>query len=173
MVLRNNRQSTSDPAFQRQDDIPEDDDLGDDEGGGYIGGDDDSHVPDQSIPQIPPAPPQQQPMQQPRALDDALPPISAHLSKLEAVLASRTADGYLNDFQQTWGSRLPGPGAGVASVRPGGHMQREIRKRKADGISRSAAEAHSFACVEDLSERAGDRLLTFTTNVNAFISFFA
>jgi hypothetical protein len=109
-------------------------------------------------------------MQQPRALDDALPPISAHLSKLEAVLASRTADGYLNDFQQTWGSRLPGPGAGVASVRPGGHMQREIRKRKADGISRSAAEAHSFACVEDLSERAGDRLLTFTTNVNAFMS---
>jgi hypothetical protein len=28
----------------------------------------------------------QQPMQQPRALDDALPPISAHLSKLDAVL---------------------------------------------------------------------------------------
>ena len=81
------------------------------------------------------------------------------------VLASRTADGYLNDFQQTWGSRLPGPGAGVASVRPGGHVQREIRKRKADGISRSAAEMHSFACIEDLSERAADRLLTFTTNV--------
>ena len=106
-------------------------------------------------------------MPQPR--DDALPPISAHLSKLENVLASRTAEGYLNDFQQTWGSRLPGPRAGVASVRPGGHMQREILKRKADDISRSAAETHSFACVEDLSERAGDRLLTFTTNVNAFI----
>ncbi len=45
-------------------------------------------------------------------------------------------------------------------------MQREIRKRKANAISRSAAEVHSFACVEDLSERAGDRLLTFTTNVS-------
>ena len=92
--------------------------------------------------------------------------ISDHLANLEKALVSRTAEEYLNIFQQSWGSRLPGPGAGVASVRPGGHMQRNIRKRKADGISRSAAEVHSFACLEDLSERAGDRLLTFTTNVS-------
>ena len=32
-------------------------------------------------------------------------------------------------------------------------MQREIRKCKADGKSRSAAETHSFACMEDLSEQ--------------------
>ena len=81
-------------AFERQDDIPEVDDLGDGEGGGFIGADDDSQVTDQSIPQASPAPPQQPPplMPQPRALDDALPPISAHLSKLEKILASRTAD---------------------------------------------------------------------------------
>ena len=62
-------------AFERQDDIPEDDDLGDCQGGGFIGRDDDSQVPDQSIPQVPPAAPQQPPppMQQPRALDDAMP----------------------------------------------------------------------------------------------------
>jgi hypothetical protein len=106
------------------------------------------------------------PQLQPRALQDALPMISDHLANLEKALVSRTAEEYLNIFQQSWGSRLPGPGAGVASVRPGGHMQRNIRKRKADGISRSAAEVHSFACLEDLSERAGDRLLTFTTNVS-------
>ena len=161
-----------DPAFEDQDDIPDDDDL---EGGE---GNDDSQVPDQSLPQVPPAPPPSQPpalRQQPpppmRPQPDALPPISAHLSKLESVLASKTADGYLNDFKQSWGSRLPGPGAGVASVRPGGHMQREIRKRKADSISRSAAEVHSFACVEDLSQRAGDRLLTIATNVNGFFAY--
>ena len=157
--------------MDRQDDIPEDDDLGDGEGGGFRGNDDDSQALDQSIPQVPPNPHQQPhpPMPQPRprtsGLDGALPPISTHLSNLANVLASRAADGYLNDFQQTWGSRLPGPGAGVASVRPGGHVQRETRKRKADGISRSAAEMHSFACIEDLSERGADRLLTFTTNV--------
>ena len=50
-------------------------------------------------------------------------------------------------------------------------MQREIRKRKADSISRSAAEVHSFACVEDLSQRAGDRLLTIATNVNGFFAY--
>ena len=105
-------------------------------------------------------------------MDDELelPPISAHLSKLENVLASKKAEEYLNDFQKTWCSRLPGPGAGIASVRPGGHMQRGIRKRKADDISRSAAETHSFSCVENLSERAGDRLLTITTNVNEYVS---
>ena len=100
--------------MDRQDDIPEDDDLGDGEGGGFRGNDDDSQAPDQSIPQVPPNPPQQphKPMPQPlprtSGLDGALPPISTHLSKLANVLASRTADGYLNDFQQTWGSRLPG-----------------------------------------------------------------
>jgi len=157
--------------LDRQDDISENDDLGDGEGGGFRDNDNDRQVPDQSIPQLPPNPPQQPhpamppPLRQTSGSDSALPPISTHLSKLENVLASRTADGYLNDFQQTWGSRLPGPGAGVASVRPGGHVQREIRKRKADGISRSAAEMHSFACIEDLSERAADWLLTFTTNV--------
>jgi len=164
--------------LDRQDDIFEDDHLGDGDDGGIRGRNDDCQVPEQSISEIPPAPagpPQQPPqprrgrampvMPPPRASDDTLPPISAHLSKLGTVLASKTADGYLTDFQQTWGSRLPGPGAGVASVRPGGHMQRETLKRKAAGISRSAAETYSFACLEDLSERAGDRLLTFTTNV--------
>ena len=37
-------------------------------------------------------------MPQPRALDDELPPKSAHLSKLEKVLASRTEDWYSNNF---------------------------------------------------------------------------
>ena len=37
-------------------------------------------------------------MPQPRALDDALAPISAHLSKLENILAARTADWHLNNF---------------------------------------------------------------------------
>ena len=162
-------------ALIGQDDISEDDDLGYSEGGGFHGGDEDSQASDQSIPQVPPAPPQQQLqprpiIPQPRALT-SFPPISAHLSDLGTVLASRSADGYLNDFQQTWGSRLPGPGAGVPSVRPGGHMQREGLKRKAEHISRSAAELHSFACVEDLSERAGNRLLTFSTNVSRI--FFA
>ena len=45
----------------------------------------------------PPQQPQHR-MPQPRALDDALPPISAHHSKLHKILASRTADWYLNDF---------------------------------------------------------------------------
>jgi len=164
-------------ALIGQDDISEDDDPGYGEGGGSHGGDEDSQAPDQSIPQVPPAPPQQQLQPRPiipqppgRALT-SFPPISAHLSDLGTVLASRSADGYLNDFQQTWGSRLPGPGAGVPSVRPGGHMQREGLKRKAEHISRSAAELHSFACVEDLSERAGNRLLTFSTNVSRI--FFA
>jgi hypothetical protein len=57
----------------------------------------------------------------------ALPPISAHLSKLESVLAFKTAQGYL----------------------------------------------HSFACVEDLSERAGNRLSTFATNVSGISYIFA
>ena len=72
----------------------EGEDLGDCEGAGFIGGDDDSQVPDQSIPQVPPAPPQQPqpPIPQPQALDDGLPPIYAHLFKLENILAPRTAD---------------------------------------------------------------------------------
>ena len=59
-----------------------------------------SQVPDQSILQVPPAPPQQPPlpMPPPLALDAALPLISAHLSKLERVLASRSADWYINVF---------------------------------------------------------------------------
>ena len=80
VFLRNIRQV----RIWSQDDIPEDDDLGDCEGG-FISGDNDSLVPDQSIQQVPPAPTQQPPppMQQPLALDDALPPISAHLSNLK------------------------------------------------------------------------------------------
>ena len=58
-------------------------------------------------------------MRQPRAWDDALSPISARLSKLENVLASRTAEGYLNDFQQTWGSRVLGPGVGLPASERG------------------------------------------------------
>ena len=163
----------SDASFGRQDDISEDDDSGYGEGGGFQGGNEDSEAPDQSISHVPPAPPQQQlqpqpVIPQPRALA-AFPPIAAHLSNLATNLASRTADGFLNDFKQSWGSRLPGPGAGVPSVRPGGHMQRESLKRKAEHISRSAAELHSFACVEDLSERAGNRLLTFSTNASPFV----
>ena len=45
IFLRNIRQV----RILRQDDIPEDDDLGDGQGGGIIGRDDDSQVPDQSI----------------------------------------------------------------------------------------------------------------------------
>ena len=132
--------------------------------GGFFGGEeseDNSQVSDQSSQQVPPAPPQQPPpvMQhwQPRALHYALPPISAHLSKFETILASRTAERYLNAFQQTWGLLLPGPGAGVFSVRPVQvgdcwSYAKQNPQDEANGISHSAAELQSFARMEYLTD---------------------
>ena len=45
-------------------------------------------------------------------------------------------------------------------------MQREMLKRKADNISCSAAETHSFAQVTNLSVQAGNRLLPVVSHVS-------
>ncbi len=74
--------------------------------------------------------------------------ISALFAALDSEVANRTSDRFVNDFQQKWKFRLPSEGHVVTSIRPGGHMQRERLKHKADHISRwlksrSTADIHS------------------------------
>ena len=122
----------------------------------------DSHSDVESHPPLPQAP-QQAPLQE-QAADLS---ISAHFAALDNVVANRTCDHFVNDFQQQWKTHLPAIGHVVNSIRPGGHMQRERLKRKADHISRSAAETHSFSQVTNLSVKTANDLLSFVTHVSA------
>ena len=131
----------------------------------YNGGPNDSDL--ESDSQLPPQAPLQQAQQQAPPQQQAVDlSISSHFAALEMEVANKTSDSFLKNFQQKWKSQLPAQGHVVNSIRPGGHMQREMLKHKADNISSSAAETHSFAQVTNLSVQAGNRLLSVVSHVS-------
>ena len=95
--------------------------------------------------------------------------ISSHLAKLDSLCARGCADKFFKVHTAKWGPSMPRPGDYLHSARAGGADVRETRKRKADGITRMAAESHAFCTSSNLSEKRNDAVLQTFTNVGTFV----
>ena len=94
--------------------------------------------------------------------------LANHLAKLDGLALRGCADKFFDAHSARWGSSLPRPGDELHSARHGGEDARGSRKRKADGLSRSLAEAHAFITSSNLSEARADRVLETFCNVRRF-----
>ena len=92
--------------------------------------------------------------------------ISEHLAGLDGLASDGRADLFFGQLRETWSVRLPAEGRFIHSDRPGGQLHRAALKRRADDFSRSEAEVYSFHTATNLSEKEGDRLLSWLTNVS-------
>jgi hypothetical protein len=96
--------------------------------------------------------------------------MSSHLAKLDSLSArgSRCADKFFQVHTARWGESMPRPGDLLHSARAGGADVRELRKRKAENITRITAESHAFCTSSNLSQRRSDAVLETFTNVSTF-----
>lgn len=95
--------------------------------------------------------------------------MSSHLAKLDSLSARGCADKFFKVHTVKWGPSMPRPGDYLHSARAGGADVRETRKRKADGITRMAAESHAFCTSSNLSQKRSDAVLETFTNVSTFV----
>ena len=94
--------------------------------------------------------------------------MSSHLAKLDSLSARGCADKFFQVHTARWGKSMPRPGDPLHSARAGGEDVREARKRKAEDITRIAAESHAFCTSSNLSQRRSDSVLETFTNVSTF-----
>jgi hypothetical protein len=94
--------------------------------------------------------------------------MSSHLAKLDSLSARGCADKFFQVHTARWGKSMPRPGDLLHSARAGGEDVREGRKRKAEDITRIAAESHAFCTSSNLSQRRCDSVLETFTNVSTF-----
>ena len=94
--------------------------------------------------------------------------MSSHLAKLDSLSARGCADKFFQVHTARWGKSMPRPGDLLHSARAGGEDVREARKRKAEDITRIAAESHAFCTSSNLSQRRSDSVLETFTNVSTF-----
>ena len=94
--------------------------------------------------------------------------MSSHLAKLDSLSARGCADKFFQVHTARWGKSMPRPGDLLHSARAGGEDVREGRKRRAENITRIAAESHAFCTSSNLSQRRSDSVLETFTNVSTF-----
>jgi len=94
--------------------------------------------------------------------------MSSHLAKLGSLSARRCADQFFQVHTSRWGKSMPRPGDLLHSARAGGADVREVRKRKAENITRNVAESHAFCSSSNLSQTRSDSVLETFTNVSTF-----
>ena len=94
--------------------------------------------------------------------------MSSHLAKLDSLSARGCADKFFQVHTARWGKSMPRPGDLLHSARAGGEDVRQVRKRRAENITRIAAESHAFCTSSNLSQRRCDSVLETFTNVSTF-----
>ena len=92
--------------------------------------------------------------------------ISSHLAKLDSLSARGRADKFFQVHTARWGQSMPRPGDLLHRARAGGADVGKGRKRKAEHITRIAAESHAFCTSSNLSQRRSDSVLETFTNVS-------
>ena len=95
--------------------------------------------------------------------------MSSHLAKLDSLSARGCADKFFKVHTARWGKSMARPGDYLHSARAGGADVRETRKRKADAITRMAAESHAFCTSSNLSQKRSDAVLETFTNVSTIV----